>query len=222
MPLNIEGVFREHTALCDLVVRGEGLAPALRRLALIAFGGMAIYGFVIGLQHSMPQATASAIKVPLLFLCTLVVTLPAFHFIGLHAGSRLRFFQTLVIIMNGVATTGVLMAAFAPIALFFLLSHTGYHFLVLLHFMIVGFCSVAGVMSVRRATSYIATTHGEGFTEGAEWCIHAWMVVYALVGSQLAWMLRPFLNAQEDFALLRSPGGNFFSAVFAALVELLK
>lgn len=49
-----------------------------------------------------------------------------------------------------------------------------------------------------------------------------WLVLYALVGSQLGWTLRPFFGAPgESFQLFRAIEGNFYSQVFRSLFTLL-
>lgn len=49
-----------------------------------------------------------------------------------------------------------------------------------------------------------------------------WLVLYALVGSQLGWTLRPFFGAPgEPFQLFRNIEGNFYSQVFRSLFTLL-
>ena len=49
-----------------------------------------------------------------------------------------------------------------------------------------------------------------------------WLVLYALVGSQLGWTLRPFFGAPgEPFQLFRSIESNFYSQVFRSLFTLL-
>ncbi|MFM7424151.1 MAG: actin-binding WH2 domain-containing protein [Elainella sp.] len=49
-----------------------------------------------------------------------------------------------------------------------------------------------------------------------------WLVLYALVGSQLGWTLRPFFGAPgEPFQLFRNIEGNFYAQVFRALFTLL-
>lgn len=49
-----------------------------------------------------------------------------------------------------------------------------------------------------------------------------WLVLYALVGSQLGWTLRPFFGAPgEAFHLFRNIEGNFYSQVFRSLFTLL-
>jgi len=48
-----------------------------------------------------------------------------------------------------------------------------------------------------------------------------WVLVFALVGAQMGWVLRPFIgNPQVAFAFFRSRNSNFFEAVFAHLRHL--
>lgn len=49
-----------------------------------------------------------------------------------------------------------------------------------------------------------------------------WLLLYALVGSQLGWTLRPFFGAPgETFQLFRAIESNFYSQVFRSLFTLL-
>ncbi|HEY9631281.1 MAG TPA: actin-binding WH2 domain-containing protein [Coleofasciculaceae cyanobacterium] len=49
-----------------------------------------------------------------------------------------------------------------------------------------------------------------------------WLLLYALVGSQLGWTLRPFFGAPgEPFQLFRTIEGNFYAQVWRAILTLL-
>lgn len=48
-----------------------------------------------------------------------------------------------------------------------------------------------------------------------------WVVIYALVGAQMAWLLRPFIgNPNMEFTVLRAREGNFFSSVIHHIQQL--
>lgn len=50
-----------------------------------------------------------------------------------------------------------------------------------------------------------------------------WLLLYAFVGTQLAWTLRPFFGAPgEEFELVREIGGNFYTNVFQSLEHLFR
>ena len=51
-----------------------------------------------------------------------------------------------------------------------------------------------------------------------------WIIVFAFVGSQMAWSLRPFVGSPDlDFQLFRKgQEGNFYQAVGMSMVRLLE
>lgn len=50
-----------------------------------------------------------------------------------------------------------------------------------------------------------------------------WVIIYALVGAQMGWLLRPFIGSPDlPFAWFRPRSGNFFQALAAAVESLLK
>ena len=52
--------------------------------------------------------------------------------------------------------------------------------------------------------------------------VRLWILVYAFVGSQMAWTLRPFVGAPGlEFELFRQLGGNFYANIFASIGEVL-
>ena len=49
-----------------------------------------------------------------------------------------------------------------------------------------------------------------------------WIWLYAFVGSQMAWTLRPFVGYPDaKFELIRELGGNFYADIFRSIGELL-
>lgn len=50
-----------------------------------------------------------------------------------------------------------------------------------------------------------------------------WILVFGLVGTQMSWVLRPFIGnpAQHDFVLLSARESNFYAAVWGALCRML-
>ena len=48
-----------------------------------------------------------------------------------------------------------------------------------------------------------------------------WLILYAFVGTQLAWTLRPFFGTPDSpFELFRQMQGNFYLDIFTALGEI--
>jgi hypothetical protein len=52
--------------------------------------------------------------------------------------------------------------------------------------------------------------------------LYVWIVVFAFVGSQMAWTLRPFIGYPDaKFELVRELGGNFYANILISLGEVL-
>lgn len=50
-----------------------------------------------------------------------------------------------------------------------------------------------------------------------------WVIVFGLVGAQMAWVLRPFIGAPgQPFVLFRGRQSNFFEAIWQQLVDLVR
>src|SRR5688572_19604529 len=91
-------------------------------LALSSLLSLMLYGFTVGLSHSLWQALSAAVKMPLLFLSTMLFCLPALYFFSLALlGTPLKMIQVLTLVLAGISVTSFLLLGLAPITLFFVL-----------------------------------------------------------------------------------------------------
>lgn len=157
----------------------------------------------------------------MLFALSGAITLPAFHFLGLLLGSRLFPLQTLVVFAHGAAVSAVLAGAFAPILLFFTLSGSSYPFMILAHVVALGFCGAAGTVTMTQNLAVLRAKNEAAIPTSARAVFPAWMVLFAFVGTQLAWMMRPFVGGSQEFVVLNTDGGNFYEAVISSLFSVL-
>ncbi len=240
------------------------------------------------------QLVASAVKLPLLFLLTLLVTLPSLYVFNALVGSRLSLNSVLRLLVAMVGVTLAVLASLGPIVVFFSVSTTSYPFMLLLNVImaaVAGFLGLAFllrtlhrlmrvqmIVSQERAAAEApqapaeavegaAAEGGEaGETERGETPAPApstlealkahplsarpdtprayppgalerdepetdrrarlvfqlWVVVFALVGAQMSWVLRPFIGSPDmPFTWFREREGNFFLRVLQAIWELL-
>jgi hypothetical protein len=212
MQLTIESVFRDSHKICEETLRDQGIGNKVLSLSLYSAACSALYGLSMGLGHSGVQALASMAKVPVLFLATLAITLPALHFVGLFFGSTARLGQTLTLLLTGISTTCALLAAFTPVSLLFLISESSYRFMLLLHLLIFSFCGGAGLWVILRNSRHFRSAEAisPNGTISAR-SLGVWTVLYALVGLQMSFLLSPFLAPQHDFFLLNPNRGSVFS-----------
>ncbi|MBV9124730.1 MAG: actin-binding WH2 domain-containing protein [Planctomycetes bacterium] len=220
MKMTLESVFKEPETLCVETAREVEPKHKALALSLYAVCGSALYGFTMGLHNSLLQAAVSAVKVPALFLVTLCITLPTLHFIGLLFGSKVRFVQSLIILLAGISLTSTLLGAFAPISLLFLASGSDYPFLLLMHVAIFAFCGGAGLYAVNRTFAGVQREVSGGKSSGH--VLKAWMFLYMFVGTQTAYLLSPFVSREPGFILFHGTGGNFYTYLWSVIQELWK
>lgn len=204
------------------VVEGKDLGRKLRfsLLTLVVLG--AAYGFFAGIYSGALQGVSSGLKLPLLFLITLLVCFPAFFVVQSLVGSRLRLLQVVVLVSAALALTTLLLSAFVPIVGFFLITGSNYYFLQLLHIAVVLVAGLFGMYALHEGLSLVCEKHGV-YPRKAITIMRAWAVLFAFVGIQLAWNLRPFLgDRNEPFQVFRDYEGNFYAAVVYSINKLVR
>jgi hypothetical protein len=190
------------------------------------------------------QLIATMIKVPALFYLALLVTFPSLYVFNALVGSRLVLVNVLRLLLASLAVNLAVLASLGPIVMFFSLTTKSYAFIQLLNVLVF---TVAGVLGLtfllqtlhRLTTSTIAggesrqlTFEGEPsaleMAEGETLGRHTrlvfgcWVVVFAVVGAQMGWVLRPFIGSPDrPFEWFRARESNFFEAVLHALRSVL-
>jgi hypothetical protein len=217
----IETVLRNRFHFFIEIRDGVKLQEKMRATLISSILFLALYGAVMGSTHSLWQALSSAVKLPVLFLATVVVCSPTLYFFNVLFGSSQSLTQNVALILTAIAVTAVLLLSFAPIVLFFLLTTSGYQFFKLLNVAIFAISGWMGVVFLSQGMRVVATGGNEG--AGARRVVMwMWVLVYAFVGSQMAWTLRPFIGAPSmKFELFRQLGGNFYTNIFASIGEML-
>jgi hypothetical protein len=245
-------------------------------------------GFYALANHAEPnvrQLLASTVKVPLLFLLTLLVTFPSLYVFNALVGSRLKFGAVLRLLIVDLTVTLAVLASLGPIVGFFGLTTTSYLFVSLLNVVAFAVAGSLGMIfllqtlnrlvwsqttprpralppSLPERASEVATS---GAATGAETApddgppeiasplideaiaalapgstkpgspfapspldalpghplerhvkavFHCWAVIFALVGAQMGWVLRPFVGSPDlPFSWFRPRQSNFFESV---------
>ena len=305
-----------------------GVAVVLGVLGLIsggctgsfAFFSDVIYGSDVNPGYSgMKQFFASGIKVPLLFIFTLLVTFPSLYVFNALVGAQLKIASLVRLLTAALVVNMSILAAFGPIVTFFAVCTESYHFMVLLNVVVFATAGIVGmtflVQSLNRIV--IARRHAilkppvpmkpvtvqsqakslaekidseeipeaqpvseEALSEDTESedeelehvvcesilpeyvppvtarlaeppelkssenrlpdlgpldpiddfkimtnvrrVFSCWIVIFGLVGAQMAWVLRPFIgNPGSPFQWFRERGSNFFASVLESLAALL-
>ena len=227
----------------------DGADLPVRRLVFAAVTMGMIYGISMGLygatrpgNASLLQLLASTAKVPLLFLLTLLITFPSLYVTSALARSRLDASATLRLLLVAITVNLALLASFGFITAFFTMSTTSYPFMVLLNVCFFAVAGLVGLHVLSRALNEVfdgPAGSSTGVTESdpdanerqsprpvkahdaARFVLRTWVVIYAVVGAQTGWILRPFIgDPRLEFTWFRARESNFLEAVCHALAEL--
>lgn len=181
----------------------------------------AIYGAIIGASSGWQQMLISTVKLPALYLLTLLICLPTLYFFDILFGSQATFKQYTVLSLTTISVISVLLFSFAPVTLFFLISIRDYHFFLLLNVAIFALTGFIGVQLFYRGIRNVMS-FDEKTPQIRQRLLLFWLVLYGLVGSQLGWTLRPFFGAPgEPFQLFRPIESNFYAQVLRSLTAFL-
>ena len=207
----VSHLIRDRDYLYEAVRERGGLWPRIGVLAAAAVVSSALYGFAMGANHSWSQALSSAVKTPLMFALTLLVTLPALYSMTTLVGGKLRLDQLVMLLVMAVAITSVVLAAWAPVTFVYGISQSSYVFMVLMNVFVFATAGATGA-ALMTVSLVRATRHGRPRI----FVIQAvWVVLYGFVGGQMSWALRPFIcRPGTPFVWYRAISGNFYEVVF--------
>jgi len=239
-------------------IRVPGILAMILLLGL--FAGFCVGWFAL-FNREPPvyeQLLASAVKVPLLFLLTLIVTFPSLYVFTALVGSRLSLASVFRLLIAALAVTLAIIASFGPITAFFSVSTENYSFMVLLNVLLFAVAGVLGLLFLLQTLhrlslvdtlltrsdeptppttppptpdgapapppdplGALARIEGRVLGRHVKAVFRAWIIVFGLVGAQMAWVLRPFIgDPNRPFAWFRPRASNFFEAVLGTLQSL--
>jgi hypothetical protein len=218
----IESILRDRADFFAAIRDSDRILQKIRAMLISCAAFLAVYGAVMGSSHSPLQAFSSLVKLPILFIVTLIICTPSLYFFNLLFGSRQTLWQTIALILTAMTTTSVLLLSFAPVVLFFLLTTSEYQFFKLLN---VAFFAISGAMGVLFLRQGLQTLSDVDNPEGAgtrRIIFILWVILYGFVGSQMAWTLSPFIGMPgEPFIVLQRLGGNFYADVLNSIRTIL-
>jgi len=176
----------------DAMLRG-GPARAWPGVAAVAAGG-AVYGAVMGTFGGLGgdrgwQVVYSATKVPLLILVTTALAMPSFFVLNSLLGLRGDFAEAVRAVAATQAAVAVVLASLAPFTALWYASTRDYHEATLFNALMFGAASVAAQWVLRRRYAPLVARNPRHRT-----LLWAWLGVYAFVGIQMGWVLRPFIG----------------------------
>jgi len=205
-----------------------------RRLAVclaVIVVGAGLYGAAMGYWRAPQQAFYVAIKFPLIILLTTFGNALLNAMLAPLLGLNISLRQSFQAVLFSFTIASAILGSFSPLAAFLVwnapplsasaaeLSTGTYSFIQLTH---VGVIAFAGVTANLRLAQLLQ--HLSGNSRIARRVLLAWLAGNLLFGSQLTWIMRPFIGAPGlpvQFLRATAFKGNFYESVFHALLRLL-
>jgi hypothetical protein len=204
------------------VAEGTDLRGKIGRALWTLIVLCALYGAAAGAYAGPAQSLSAAIKLPLLFLGTLAICFPGFFIIQVLVGSRLRLAQVLALVVGALSLSAIVLGSVVPVTFFFLLTGGNYYFLELLHAAIVLGCGLLGMVVLHDGLAFACEKRGV-YPRNAMTIMRVWAILFAFVGIQMAWNLRPFVGDRDQpFKVFRHYEGNFYTAVIYSAKKLTR
>ncbi len=186
--------------------------------AIVVAFGMS-YGAVMGSYGGLspdrlPQMAYSAAKVPLLLCATFGLSLPSFYVLNMLMGLGHDFRAAVRALAATQAGVTMILASLSPYTVLWYLSVNSYPSAVLFNAVMFGVASLAGQMLLRQYYRPLIQRNRKH-----RWALWSWILLYALVGIQMGWILRPFIGVPDVApAFIRSGPWTNAYVVVARLV----
>jgi hypothetical protein len=205
--------------------------PSARRLLLnvaVIAGGAGLYGAAMGWWRAPEQALFAAIKFPLIILLTTLGNALLNAMLAPLLGLNIPFRQTLSAILMSFTVAAAILAAFTPLAAFVVwnappmtdaMETVSYNLIKLTHVVAIAFAGIAGNVRLFQLLVEIG-----GNRMVARRVLFAWLAGNLFLGSQLSWILRPFIGTPSmPVAFVRDVAlqGNFYENVFESVLKIL-
>ena len=178
---------------------------------------MGTYGITAG--DRAIQILFSAVKVPILLGVTFALTFPSFFVISTLLGLRSDLAESLRALAAAQAVLAIVLASMAPFTSVWYLSTSDYPTALLFNALLFSIASAAGRMILRRAYRPLIARDARH-----RWVLRVWVIVYAFVGIQLGWVLRPFVGhpGMAPHFFRQEAWGNAYVQVARIFLEVLR
>lgn len=196
---------------------------------VVAIVGSGLFGAAMGWWRAPEQAVYTAVKFPVVVLLAMlgnaVLNAILAPLLGVNIGLR----QSLLAVMMSFAIAAAIMGAMSPLLAFFIwntpplddqANSGGAHAAILL--MIVGMVAFAGVAANLRLFQLLREISGS--ESAAKRVLFAWLAGNLFLGSQLSWILRPFIGSPGlpvQFLRDEPMKGSFFEAVYWSALRIV-
>ena len=197
------------------------------QLAVIILGAGA-YGAAMGWWRDPQQALYTALKFPLIILLTTLGNALLNAMLAPLLGLNLTLRQFLAAMLMSFTVASAILGGFSPLLTFVICNAPSitsaasakgtYNFILLIQ---VATIALAGTIGNARLLQVLQQWAGDRGI--ALRVLFAWLAGNLFLGSQLSWILRPFIGSPGlpvEFVRTAAFHGNFYEAVFHSLLQI--
>ena len=171
-----------------------GKRHAMPRILLLSFLLAIFYGAVMGCYGGIGgdrirQPIYSGLKVPLMLLVTFALSLPSFYVLNLLLGLGEDFAETQRALLATQAILTIVLASLSPFTVLWYASFTDHDNATLFNAAMFGIATLSAQWRLRRYYKPLIARNPRH-----RWMLRLWLLIYAFVGIQMGWVLRPFLG----------------------------
>jgi hypothetical protein len=205
-------------------------APRFLLHVAVIILGAGLYGAAMGWWRDPQQALYVAIKFPLIILLT---TLGNALINGMFApllGLNIPFRQSFSAIVISFTITAAILGAFSPLTAFMVcnapdmatenFSSSTYNFILLTHVLVIALAGITGNLRLFQLLAQLGGSRAVALRVQ-----FAWLAGNLFLGSQLSWILRPFIGSPTlpvEFFRKAALHGNFFEAMLHSLQQIFQ
>lgn len=199
-----------------------------RRFALhivVIILGAGFYGAAMGWWRDPQQAFYVAVKFPLIILLTTSGNALLNAMLAPLLGLNIPLRQCFSAIVMSFTIAAAILGAFSPLMAFVVWNAppisgagAGYSFIKLTHVAVIALAGVTGNVRLFQLLTKLGGSRAVAFR-----VLFAWLAGNLFLGSQLAWILRPFIGSPDlpvEFFRGAVLAGNFFENVLHALLQI--
>jgi hypothetical protein len=198
-------------------------------LVVIIFGA-GLYGAAMGWWRDPQQALYVAMKFPLIILLTTLGNALLNAMLAPLLGLNIPFRQSFSAILMSFTIAATILGAFSPVMAFMIwnappmspqaVSSATYSFIKLANVAVIAFAGATGNVRLFQTLARLGGSKAVAFR-----VLLAWLAGNLFLGSQLSWILRPFIGSPSlpvEFFRATALRGNFYENVFHSLLQILQ
>jgi hypothetical protein len=193
------------------------------------FIGAGLYGAAMGYWRAPLQGVYVAIKFPLIILLVTLGNALLNAMLAPLLGLNISFRQSFLAVLLSFTIASAILGSFSPLVAYMVwnapplsrdaaVSDATYTAIQLTHVGIIAFAGMAANLRLVRLLQLLSATKSV-----ARRVLFAWLVGNLFLGSQLCWILRPFIGSPGlpvQFFRQEALRGNFYETVFQSLLRL--